>query len=419
MQKKSKKPRLIVIGGGAAGFFGAIKAAEDHPNLQVIILEQSKQVLGKVRISGGGRCNVTHACFDPRELTEFYPRGKKELLGPFHKFQPGDTMDWFERRGVELKIEEDNRIFPVSDNSESVVRCLIDSAKEAGIEVISGVKVNALVPPQDGHSWKIIDMDERTWEADFILMTPGSSPSVWQHLEQLGHVVIDPVPSLFTFNIQHAMIQGLQGLSVPHAQITLSGQKLQTSGPLLITHWGLSGPAVLKMSAWGARLFHALQYRFKIVINWTGLEYEPAQKKLLQLAEQNPKKLISNSPFPSIPGRLWRQLLKWAHIPDELTWSQMDIPKEKAILRAVLFCELPVNGKSTFKEEFVTSGGVTLEEVDFRTMESKKLQGLYFAGEVLDIDALTGGFNFQAAWTGGFLAGKAIAAKALALEQST
>jgi predicted Rossmann fold flavoprotein len=419
MLKNSEKPRLTVIGGGAAGFFGAIKAAEDHPGLQVTILEQSKQVLGKVRISGGGRCNVTHACFDPKELTEFYPRGKKELLGPFHKFQPGDTMDWFERRGVELKIEEDNRIFPVSDNSESIVRCLTESAKAAGVEVLCGIKVKELIPPSDGRRWQIIGMEGEVWDADFILMTPGSSPSVWQHLEQLGHVVIDPVPSLFTFNIQHALIQGLQGLSVPNAQITLSGQKLQTSGPLLITHWGLSGPAVLKMSAWGARLFHALQYRFKIVINWTGMEYEAAQKKLLQLADQNPKKLISNSPFPSIPGRLWRQLLQWGRIPDELTWSQMDVPKEKAILKALLFCELPVNGKSTFKEEFVTSGGVTLEEVDFRTMESKKLPGLYFAGEVLDIDALTGGFNFQAAWTGGFLAGKAIAAKALALEQGT
>jgi predicted Rossmann fold flavoprotein len=417
MLKKSEKPMLIVIGGGAAGFFGAIKAAEDHPDLHVTILEQSKQVLGKVRISGGGRCNVTHACFDPKELTEFYPRGKKELLGPFHKFQPGDTMDWFERRGVELKIEEDNRIFPVSDNSESIVRCLTESAKAAGVEVLCGIKVKALIPPKDGHRWQIICMEDRIWEADFVLMTPGSSPSVWLQLEQLGHVVIDPVPSLFTFNIQHALIQDLQGLSVPNAQLTLSGQKLQTSGPLLITHWGLSGPAVLKMSAWGARLFHALQYRFKIVINWTGMEYEAAQKQLIRLAEQHPKKLISNSPFPSIPGRLWRQLLQWGRVPEGLIWSQMDIPKEKAILRALLFCELPVNGKSTFKEEFVTSGGVTLEEVDFRTMESKKHSGLYFAGEVLDIDALTGGFNFQAAWTGGFLAGKAIAAKALALEQ--
>jgi predicted Rossmann fold flavoprotein len=411
----TQAPVLVVIGGGAAGFFGAITAAENNPNLKVIILEQSKQVLGKVRISGGGRCNLTHACFEPKELVGFYPRGNKELLGPFYKFQPGDTMDWFEQRGVALKIESDLRVFPVSDDSGSIVHCLTQAAEQAGIFVQLGFKLNQLSFSGLEQKWSIESIEGDQLSADYVLIATGSSPHIWKILHELGHSIIDPVPSLFTFNIQHALISGLQGLSVPHAEVKVHGQKLITNGPLLITHWGLSGPAVLKMSAWGARLFNALGYRFKIQINWTGMQYEQAQMKIEQLARNNPKKLVLNTPFPGIPTRLWRQLLQYEKVPDGLSWSQVDTPKEKAILKALLFCELPVNGKSTFKEEFVTSGGISLEEVDFRTMESKLFPRLYFAGEVLDIDALTGGFNFQAAWTGGYLAGIDVSKKTLSL----
>lgn len=407
---KNEPATVVVIGGGAAGFFGAIQCAEANPKLRVIILEQNKTVLNKVKISGGGRCNVTHACFDPKELVSYYPRGNKELLGPFHKFQPGDTMDWFERRGVALKIEDDGRIFPESDQSESIIQCLEESAKKAGVVVRTGVKVLQLdAPSANQPRWTITTAESGKIAADAVLLTTGSSPMIWEKLAELGHQIVDPVPSLFTFNIQHALIQGLQGLSVPNAEIRLVDQKLSTNGPLLITHWGISGPAVLKMSAWGARLFHALQYRFKIMVNWTGQDYEYAQKQLDKIARENPKKLLANTPYPGIPSRLWKQMLQYHKIPDGLVWSQVDVPKEKALLKMLVFCELPVNGKSTFKEEFVTSGGVALEEIDFRSMQSKVINSLYLAGEVTDIDALTGGFNFQAAWTCSYLAGKHIA----------
>jgi predicted Rossmann fold flavoprotein len=395
-----------VVGGGAAGFFAAITAAEVSPGISIVIVEQNKEVLNKVRISGGGRCNVTHACFDPKELVEFYPRGKKELLGPFHKFQPGNTMDWFETRGVPLKIEEDNRVFPESDRSQSIIDCFNREAKKLGVQLMTNAKV--LKVNQVEGKWQLTLTGDRRLMVNKLLIATGSSPMMWEMLGSLGHTIVDPVPSLFTFNIQHALIKDLQGISVPLAVISVEGQKLETSGPLLITHWGISGPSVLKMSAWGARLFHVLNYRFRIIVNWTGMDYDQVRDIVRRHGIEHPKKSLFNLPFPGIPQRLWKSMLAYARITETVTWGQLTLEDERRLLNMLVRCQLPVNGKSTFKEEFVTSGGVTLEEVDFRTMESKLCPNLYLAGEVLDIDALTGGFNFQAAWTCGWLAGKAM-----------
>ena len=404
--KAEKVYDLCVVGGGAAGFFTAITAAEHASKLSVLILEQNASVLGKVRVSGGGRCNVTHACFEPKELVQFYPRGSKELLGPFHKFMTGDTMDWFEKRGVPLKIEDDNRVFPVSNSSQSIIQCLMQQAARFGIEIQCHAKVMQ-VRRHDG-LWKIDVAGQPEITCKNLMLAPGSSPMMWKLLEDLGHTIIDPVPSLFTFNIQHALIKELPGISVPNAILQVDGQKLSSSGPLLITHWGLSGPAVLKLSAWGARLFHAMQYRFKIQVNWTGLSYDAARDVVRSLGMEHPRKTLQNMPFPGIPQRLWKSMLIYTKLREDLTWGQLCLDEERVLLRILVHCALSVNGKSTFKEEFVTCGGVALEEIDFRTMESKKFPGLYLAGEILDIDAVTGGFNFQAAWTCGWLAGKAI-----------
>lgn len=404
-----RQPTVCVIGGGAAGFLGAITCAENFDQAQVIILEQNQTVLNKVKISGGGRCNVTHACFDPKELVQFYPRGKKELLGPFHKFQPGDTFEWFENRGVELKIEKDNRVFPITDQSTTIIDCLMQAATDADVKIWNSSKIIS-IQVNDNQTWKLQLASGKVIIADYVLMTTGSSPMVWEMLRAY-HEIIDPVPSLFTFNIQHAILTDLPGISVPHAEIHLEGQKLSTEGPLLITHWGLSGPAILKMSAWGARFFYAANYRFGISVNWSGLAEHQVEKTLQEQIFTSPKKMVMTTALFQIPQRLWRRLMEYLKIEEQLTWSQVDATLLQQIKKIICRCSFKVNGKSTFKDEFVTAGGVALDEVDFRTMESKKVKNLFFAGEVLDIDALTGGFNFQAAWTTGFLAGKGIAKK--------
>jgi predicted Rossmann fold flavoprotein len=405
MSKKEKRT-VCVIGGGAAGFFAAITCAENNPDVQVIILEQNKTVLNKVKISGGGRCNVTHACFDPKELVTFYPRGQKELLGPFHKFQPGDTFDWFERRGVELKIENDNRVFPVSDQSSTIMNCLIESANTAGVQIRINTKIITIAQNTSEH-WKLKTSTGQNIFADVLVIASGSSPAAWEMLSGF-HEIIDAVPSLFTFNIQHFIVNELQGVSLPNVEIQVEGHKLLTSGPLLITHWGLSGPAILKMSAWGARLFHAMQYRFGITVNWTGLSEKEVEMILKKQVFNHPKKQINNTILFDLPTRLWKRLMEYIKLEDAQNWSDLDDILLQKMVKVLCKCSLKVNGKSTFKEEFVTAGGIALEEVDFRTMASKKIKNLFFAGEVLDIDALTGGFNFQAAWTTGFLAGNGV-----------
>jgi hypothetical protein len=409
------KRTLVVIGGGAAGFFAAITAAECNSDISVIILEQGLEVLGKVKISGGGRCNVTHACFDVKELVKFYPRGSKELVSPFYRFNCEHTVDWFEDRGVELKTEEDGRMFPVSNRSQSIIDCLIEQTKLLNIQIIKQAKVMRF---ETGENFSIYYNDKKI-SADYLLIGSGSNNTIWQLLKQSGHKIIEPVPSLFTFNIKEDLIKGLEGISLNNVRLSLnvetsSGQanKIMTEGPVLITHTGLSGPAILKLSAFAARILHDKKYQFNLEINWIDMSADEAVQKLKTEKEIQAKKQANNfSPF-DIPNRFWLSVLNVNGIsPQKLAadFSKQDLQN---IAHTLTKSRLKVFSKNTNKDEFVTAGGVALKEVDFKTMESKKIRNLYFAGEVLDIDAVTGGFNFQAAWTTGFIAGSDIGSKA-------
>lgn len=402
------KKRIIVIGGGAAGFFAAINAAELNSDLQIDILERGKEVLQKVKISGGGRCNVTHACFIPKELVKFYPRGHKALLGPFNRFACGDTMEWFEKRGVKLKIEEDGRVFPLSDNSQSILDCLMNAAQKVGIRVHTQTRVQDFRPLPTG-GFEIIG--SKPMMADALVVGAGSSPAVWSILENLGHHIIKPVPSLFTFNIKDLRIHELAGVSVPNAEVEVIGQKtLKASGPLLVTHWGLSGPGILRLSAWGARWMEEQQYRFRIRVHWVPSwgNAEELREAIYDRKTGLAKKLVQSNPQFELPARLWKKLCEAAGIGAVETWANLNKQQLNGLAGQLAQCELEVHGKSTFKEEFVTAGGVDLDEVNFTRFESKLIPNLFLAGEVLNIDALTGGFNFQAAWTGGRLIGEAI-----------
>ena len=402
---------LVVVGGGAAGFFAAIAAAEANPSARVLLLEKSAQYLGKVRISGGGRCNVTHSCFDPRELVEFYPRGGQELLGPFTRFACGDTMEWFEDRGIELKVESDGRVFPVSDNSETIVHCLESMADTAGVirETQAGLKNLVRL---DSGMWHVELESGASIDADRVLLAPGSSKKIWDVLSGLGHRIVPPVPSLFTFNIRDPRLAELSGVSVSNVRVTVPVGGLETEGPLLITHWGLSGPAVLKMSAFGARWMADQDHRFTMYVNWLPqFEVEDLIEELNSLRKDvshQRKRVLSNAMF-GIPLRLWRSLGAFARLPESANWSDLSKPQLRKWAEVLTESTFTVVGKSTNKDEFVTAGGISLSEVSFSTMESRIAPGLYFAGEVLDIDALTGGFNFQAAWTTGWIAGHAMA----------
>lgn len=402
---------LVVVGGGAAGFFAAIAAAEANPLARVLLLEKSAQYLGKVRISGGGRCNVTHSCFDPRELVEFYPRGGQELLGPFTRFACGDTMEWFEDRGVELKVESDGRVFPVSDNSETIIQCLESMADAAGVSREAQAGLKNLVRLDSG-MWRVELESGASIDADRVLLAPGSSKKIWDVLSGLGHRIVPPVPSLFTFNIRDPRLAELSGVSVSNVRVTVPVGGLETEGPLLITHWGLSGPAVLKMSAFGARWMADQDHRFTLYVNWLPqFEVEDLIEELNSLRKDvshQRKRVLSNAMF-GIPLRLWRSLGAFARIPESANWSDLSKPQLRKWAEVLTESAFTVVGKSTNKDEFVTAGGISLSEVSFATMESRIVPGLYFAGEVLDIDALTGGFNFQAAWTTGWIAGHAMA----------
>lgn len=396
----NKQYDIIAIGGGPASFFACIRAAELNPKLKILILEQSKEVLNKVRISGGGRCNVTHACFDPKELSQYYPRGKKELLGPFHTFMTGDTMAWFEERGVELKIENDNRIFPISDNSLSIVNCLLDEVNKLGIEVRKQETVQNFIKDKD--EW-LIETKSSKYSSDKLFLGTGSSKFIWNIVEELGHKVKDPVPSLFTFNIQHELLTDLPGLAFQNVEVKILESKFQSSGPLLITHWGLSAPAILKLSAEAARHLADCNYRFEISINFAP-NHSPSQvlEELFIFKKANSLKLLSKHPQFDIPKRFWLKLVNKIGDKNFADLSNIDLEK---LQRYITDLRFKVNGKSTFKDEFVTCGGVALKEINFNKYESKIIPNLYFAGEVLDIDAVTGGFNFQACWTGGYIAG--------------
>ncbi|MBE0423421.1 MAG: NAD(P)/FAD-dependent oxidoreductase [Lutibacter sp.] len=400
------KKKFIVIGGGAAGYFAAINAAEMHPDLEVIILEGSNKVLQKVKVSGGGRCNVSHACFTPNELVDFYPRGKKELLGPFHQFMTGDTMEWFDNRGVPLKIEDDNRIFPESNSSQTVIDCFLESAKNAGVQLKTSTRVDAIEKNEEKF---IIKTNSETFEADFLLVAAGSNAQVWAMLEGLGHTIIKPVPSLFTFNIADERLKDIPGISVPKATVTVVNSKLEAQGPLLLTHWGLSGPGILKLSAWGALEFHQKEYQFEIEVNWLSKSFETILNELkVAKKEQSKKQLILRSVFEEIPKRLWEKLVTAAQISSDFQWAQLSNKQLEELALQLTKCTLKVTGKSTFKDEFVTAGGVDLNEINFKRFESKLHKNLFFAGEVLNIDAVTGGFNFQNAWTGGWIVAQSV-----------
>ncbi len=407
---------VIVIGGGAAGFFGAIACAEANPQVQVTLLEAGQKPLAKVRISGGGRCNVTHHCFDPIRLVEHYPRGGKALRGAFTRFQPQDTVQWYESRGVRLKTEADGRMFPVSDDSQTIINCLMQAADKAGVKLLTGTGVKTVKQFYDEENKSYFQVELKNGKelkCDRLLIATGSNPLGYRWAKNLGHKIEPAVPSLFTLNVRDPRLQGLAGVSVRNAQVKLGTgkHKIEQAGALLITHWGVSGPAILKLSAWSARFLYDLKYDSGLQINWLP-EYnqETLKQKLITVKETNPQKKIVNYCPVELPKRLWQSFVSYTEIKPEKVWSEISKKELNKLVLEIVQGQYEVKGKGVFKEEFVTCGGVSLKEVNFKTMESKKCPGLYFAGEVLDIDGVTGGFNFQSAWTTSWLAGQAIAA---------
>ena len=394
----SKKKKIIIIGGGAAGFFTA--ANLDENKFYVTILEQNSDVLQKVKISGGGRCNVTHACFDPRELVNFYPRGNRELLSVFTKFQPADTMDWFETRGVLLKIEKDNRTFPESESSQSIIKAMFNEVKNKNFEVKTQVSVSDIVKHDEAY---LIKTKQGDFSADIVICTTGSSPKSLKLIQNLGHNIVEAVPSLFTFNIKDPLLKDLPGTSFENAEVSIPSLKTEESGPLLITHWGLSGPAILKISAWEARNLARLKYHFDIEVNFISKPMSDAEELLKEFKNSNPKRSIGQSKIFEVTNRFWNKILEVNHIDPDKQIANISGKEMATILENLCEKKLKVTGKSTFKDEFVTAGGVDLKEINFKNMASKMVPDFYIAGEVLDIDAVTGGFNFQACWSEGWL----------------
>lgn len=400
------KKDVIIIGGGAAGFFAAINIAEQNPNLKIAILEKAKEGLQKVKISGGGRCNVTHAEFIPQELILNYPRGEKELLGPFHQFMTGDTIEWFEKRGVELKIEDDGRMFPITDSSKTIIDCFLNEAEKYQVEVCYSQNVTKIIPKED--LGFIIETKEDSYLCNKLLIATGSSVKFWKLLENLGHTIVQPVPSLFTFDIKDERIKNIPGVVVQYVSIKVRGTNLYSEGPLLITHVGMSAPAILKLSAFGAVELAKRNYNFDIEINFINQLHEDCLEHLKVLKHELAKKLVLKSAQFDLPKRLWRKLVAASSIQEETRWADLNKNQLEALASQLTEAVFRVTGKSTFKDEFVTAGGVDLKEVNFKSFESKLFPNLYFAGEVLNIDAVTGGFNFQNAWTGAFIAAKSI-----------
>ena len=398
---------LIVIGGGAAGFFSAITCAENSDK-SVLILERTSQLLQKVKISGGGRCNVTHDCLDPRDLATHYPRGEKSLIGPFNRFGPSDTIDWFSSRGVELKTEADGRMFPESNTSQTIVDTLLDAAQNAGVSIKTNEGVTSV--ERTGERFEVsTDAGHSYTAANVLLATGGTRSAAGAKLaERLGHELLPATPSLFTFKIDDARIDGLAGLSVANAEVRIQNSRLKSQGPVLITHWGMSGPGILKISAWGARELAELSYRFSITVNWTP-NSDPAAVIAEKREHDGKRQVATRSPFEDIPKRLWLRMLDAAGIDGSTIWSELAKKPANKLISELSAATYEVTGKSTHKAEFVTCGGVARDDIDFKTMESKLVPGLYFAGEVIDIDGVTGGFNFQNAWTNGYHAGMAIA----------
>jgi predicted Rossmann fold flavoprotein len=400
------KKQIVVIGGGAAGFFAAINAAQLNKDAEVVLLEKTNKLLSKVRVSGGGRCNVTHACFENGLLVKHYPRGEKELRSVFSRFSTGDTIKWFEQRGVKLKTENDGRMFPVTDNSATIVDCLISEAEKSGVKIKTGVEVEE-IQYNEKNGFTLIIKGGGDFRCDRLIIASGgnSKNEAYQWLRKLGHTVIKPVPSLFTFNIPDNPLTQLMGVSVADAKVRIASAKLETEGPLLITHWGLSGPAILRASAWGARILNDTGYNFTVLVSWLPKYTEEKLRiEFNDQREENPAKLImSNCPF-ELPKRLWEYLVVKSGIGENIRWADLSKKNINQLVNAVLNDAYEVKGKTTFKEEFVTCGGISLKEIDFAGMQSRIVPGLFFAGEVLDIDGITGGFNFQNAWSTAWLA---------------
>jgi predicted Rossmann fold flavoprotein len=403
------KKRLVVIVGGAAGFFCDVNAAAFDPSLHIIILEKSNKLLSKVKVSGGGRCNVTHACYSIAEMIKKYPRGSSFLKKAFHHFFTNDTIAWFKERGVVLKTEPDGRMFPVTDNSQTIIDCLMKEANKYGVEIKMNKEVKAI--STDSGKWNLVMKDDVVLTADFICIASGGYPKLLQYdwMKSSAHSIEKPVPSLFTFNMPGNPVTALMGVSVEHVQVKITGSKLSEEGPLLITHWGMSGPAILKLSAWGAKELAINNYQFTILINWIpdfneNSLRERIQKIRFELASQ---KMVNRNPF-GLPNRLWEFLLKRSGIDPDIRWADLPAREQNKLIKNLCTDEYEVKGKTTFKEEFVTAGGVQLNEIDFNTMQSKRHPGLFFAGEIMNVDGITGGFNFQNAWTTGWIAAKAI-----------
>ena len=402
---------VIIIGGGPAGFFAAIHTAEENPNLRVLILEKASQTLGKVLISGGGRCNVTHACFEPAKLITHYPRGGSELRGAFTRFQPKDTVEWFEEHGVKLKAESDGRMFPVTDDSNTIAKCLHDVARQAGVQVELGASVLSVEKTSQGGFRLEVQKEAQRFHVQTkkLMFATGGDRKSQILIQKLGHSIAPLVPSLFTFNIKDKRINDLAGVAVEDVTVKMDG--LTARGPLLITHWGMSGPAVLRLSAWGARILFEKNYASHLTVNWLGDYKLVSALEVLQRNkdwhENARKKASAHSAFSQIPIRLWKQLV---YFIGEKNWADASKAELQKLAQELTAGEYKIQGKGQFKDEFVTCGGVSLKEVDFKTMQSRMVDGLYFGGEVLDIDGITGGFNFQAAWTTGWLAGNAMAA---------
>lgn len=407
----SQNQSLIVIGGGAAGFFCAVNAARLNPSLSVTIVERSNKVLGKVKVSGGGRCNVTHACFDIVELAKHYPRGQNFLKKAFHWFYTKDTVEWFEERDVKLKVETDGRMFPITDNSQTIIDCLLREADKYRVKILLHTEVKSIEKNEDG--FVLHTSSSVTLTSNLLCIACGGYPKSthFDWLKQIGHSIQEPVPSLFTFNMPGNPITKLMGVSIESAQVKIAGSKLLQKGPLLITHWGLSGPVVLKLSAWGARELAEKNYTFQVIINWLPAYNEQTLKEdILHIRAAQASQKISNRNAFGLPARLWQYFLEQCKINDEMRWADLPGKQQQQLIQLLTAQEFGVSGKTTFKEEFVTCGGIKLNEIDVNTMQSKIVPNLFFSGEIMDVDGITGGFNFQNAWTSGFIAAKTIAA---------
>jgi predicted Rossmann fold flavoprotein len=399
----------MVIGGGAAGFFGAIHAAEMKPGLKVLILEKSTKLLAKVKVSGGGRCNVTHDCFDPIKLSHHYPRGKKQLSAVFKTYQAKETVAWFKSKGVDLKTEEDGRMFPVTDDSQTIVDCFMREALRLKIKIEMAEEVERVVKDEKG--FQINSRTGKNYFARYVLVAAGGGPKreAYNWIEAMGHSIISPIPSLFTFNDSGNNFKDLMGIAVPDAEVRIAGTKFSNTGPILITHWGLSGPAVIKLSAWSAEYLHQIHYQFTALVNWLGDMNEEDLRSFFASHKiaKGKQKVVSN-PLFTLPQRLWIRMCELADITDNKIWGELPQKNLNKLIELLIRCPFPIKGKTTFKEEFVTCGGVDLKDVDLATMQSKKMPGIFFAGEVLNIDGETGGFNFQSAWSTAYLAARSI-----------